>query len=333
MKKGLGLLMVCALAVGCSSPTSPTPNPTSTPQKTAAADPATSPAPTTTPILPEFTVTEPLPSAGCVPVSQVSGRIAWIFQVAANHKTNYHLVAMVHHDDKAGCTATESNPRAAELDGTTEYPSLIGGSTKAYYNSQMWGGSCGHEQFDLSVIDADSGKQVFLSSLLVDKQKDCPASAHVDPPPPSNPTPDPPTIPPTPPTTTLPPATVAGCKVALINRSLTQVGGNAVYTFSIAPGYHLVPVSLVSYTYQIPGQFLPQTFVDGTAGNFDSGGPYHLQVSLNSYHGYQVDGLCGGFKHEDLDWPNWENDYRDRSMDWIYDTMSAPASIASYFRR
>ena len=85
--------------------------------------------------------------------------------------------------------------------------------------------------------------------------------------------------------------------------------------FFIKPGYANIEISLVSYSAVTPGVFLPQAFRDGTGGFFSAGGPHFLSVGV--YDTWQVDGLCGGYRREDLT-PGNIGDYEPRTFIYTY---------------
>jgi hypothetical protein len=87
-------------------------------------------------------------------------------------------------------------------------------------------------------------------------------------------------------------------------------------TFSIAPGYGNVEISLVSYT-TTPGVPLPQKFFDGVSGTFNAGGTYQLTVQMPQTPGWQGNAMCGGFAREDLTTGNWDSNYRGRRFAWM----------------
>ena len=104
-----------------------------------------------------------------------------------------------------------------------------------------------------------------------------------------------------------PPPPPADCRAAIDRPTLTNGSdGRVQLEFFIKPGYTNIEVSLVSLSAVIPGQFLPQEYRDGESGFFSAGGPYYLAVDV--YDTWQVDGLCGPLRLEELNESNIAED-------------------------
>jgi hypothetical protein len=226
---------------------------------------------------------------------------------------NVHLNYAAFHDGQAGCHPSTALATAATgfrlVAGSTDY--TAGQTATLVFRIELGHYTTGSTQYDVNI----NGN---IFAIVFGYLKDTPTPTPV-------PVPDPPAVP-----------LSTDCQAGLIfekGHSVTLGGEGAIWTFSVAKGFGLV-VSLVAYEYTSPGVFLPQTFVAGKSGTFRAGGPYSLTVPIRTAQGYQVDGLCGGFKPEALDWNVWESDYRARTMDYTYDSNNwAPANIASLMSR
>lgn len=181
------ILASAATVVGCSSasPTSPSATQPSTAlaaSPTTSADrPAASPAASGP--LTNVTVQLSGPAAGiCEPVSAVAPELRWTVSVDNAGPHDLHFVAMAHHNDQAGCNATEDNPRAAfEIHGADSVKAGTRATSETVFNTNRW--DCGRVQLDESIFDS-TGKELLIIGKVINYGVNC-APPPPPPPPPT----------------------------------------------------------------------------------------------------------------------------------------------------
>jgi hypothetical protein len=206
---------------------------------------------------------------------------------------------------EAGCANTTDSQASMTVEGRTTYRTGENGRTVFSYPADEV--RCGRVEVGLILKDAE-GRDSLLSWRVIDSGVNCTLEPPAPPSPPS---------PPTPPGA---PSTDCSTGLRLQRPSIMMGPGTATATFTIAPHHADITVSLVSYSYQVAGQMLPQKFYAGTRGTFSAGGPYTLTVAAPGQG--QVDLYCGDFQEEDLTTTTFPG-YNARVKDYRYYDFAA----------
>lgn len=159
--------------LGCSRPGPATPTAASV-ARSEAAEPTTSvgadsaDAPTAA-VTAQFAVTGSRAAHACLPAD--GGVWTWNLAMADAGPRPLRIVALTHHDDRAGCEATVNRPRSrVVVDGPTMFaPRASGQSSLAFDSGQF---RCGRVQVDVSLVD-DAGNDTLIVGAVVDYGTPC----------------------------------------------------------------------------------------------------------------------------------------------------------------
>jgi hypothetical protein len=283
------------------------------------------------------------------PPSPPSGVYRWTLNVKDAGPDPLHVIAVSHHEDRAGCDATEARPGPLfRMSGTREYAPHGGGQTLLAFDTRDQ--QCGRVQVDASLVDSDGRVDTLVVGEVINYGVDCKAAEPVaSPAAPAGPTPPPtspapPTTPPsipTPPASPVPPASpptvptpapptvpvpsgLPMCPATGVigDVRFVKAGGSITATFTVIPGVQNAIISLATYRRDTPA-FLPQSMIaPPVSGVFSSGGPYTLVQPVSSCRA-QVDLIRCVVANEPLAGGNFA-DLNSRTMAWWYDDTPCP---------
>ena len=232
------------------------------------------------------------------------------------------VIAVSHHNDQAGCAATETRPGPLfRMTGTTEFAPHSAGQTILSYDTRDK--KCGRVQVDASLLDSDGRLNTLIVGEVINYVADCtsepPSTPPARPGPPASPTP-----PAAPTPTPAQPSTMPMCPDVdvIADARFIKAGDSVTASFFVKPGVENAIISLATYRRDTPA-FLPQSMLaPPVSGVFSSGGPYTLSRPVSSCRA-QVDLIRCVAANEPLTAGNY-SDLNNRTMAFWYDNTECP---------